>query len=88
MAKTNTHDQTHTSPTLFTQDDLARISVSAISAVLEKLIVGQIVDGVGVFPAGGGSYLVDIAMRDLATETTWGVSITFTPIQEEAEGHR
>ena len=44
----------------FTSDDCARISASALNAVLEKLNIRQTVEGIAVLPAGEGVFLVDI----------------------------
>ncbi len=71
-------------PEQFTRDDAARITAEAVNAVLEKLSIQQIVEGIAVFPAGEGVYLVDIVMRDLAANSTWGVTITIPPINEVA----
>ncbi len=62
--------------TQFTRDDAARITAEAINAVLEKLSIRQIVAGIAVLPAGEGVLLVDVVMRDLAIENTWGISVT------------
>ena len=58
------------------RDDAARIAATAINEVLQKLDINQRVDGVAVLPAGTASYLVDVVMRDLATDGTWSVSVT------------
>ena len=70
----------------FTRDDVARITASTLNAVLEKLAIRQIVEGIAVFPAGEGVYLVDIVMRDLTIEGTWGISVTIPPPHEETHG--
>ena len=70
----------------FTRDDVARISASAINKVLEKLSVQHNVEGIAVFPAGEGVYLVDIVMFDLSTRGTWAVSITIPPAKEQTDG--
>ncbi len=70
----------------FTRDDCSRITASTLNTVLEQLGIRQIVEGIAVFPAGEGAYLVDAVMRDLATNTTWDVSITIPPPQEGTHG--
>lgn len=67
-----------------TRDDCARIIAEATNAVLEKLSIRQIVEGIGVFPAGEGELLVDIVMRDLTADDTWGISIIIPPTKEQA----
>ena len=67
-----------------TRDDCARITAEAINAVLEKLSIRQIVEGIAVFPAGEGELLIDIVMRDLTADDTWGVSIIIPPTKEQA----
>jgi hypothetical protein len=69
-------------PRQFTRDDVARISAEAVNAVLEKLSIRQIVEGIAVFPAGEDVYLVDIVMRDLTASDTWSLSLTIPPPQE------
>ncbi len=69
----------------FTRDDVARISASAINKVLEKLSVQHNVEGIAVFPAGEGVYLVDIVMRDNAANETWNVSLTIPPTRKETD---
>ena len=69
----------------FTSDDAARITVSTVIAVLEKLGIRQIVAGIAVLPAGEGVLLVDILMRDLSIEDTWGISVTIPQPQEETD---
>ena len=69
-------------PRQFTRDDVARIAASTVNAVLEKLAIRQIVEGIAVFPAGEGVFLVDMVMRDLSAEDTWAVSLTIPPPQE------
>ena len=69
----------------FTRDDCARIAASTMNGVLEKLSIRQIVEGIAVFPAGEGVFLVDVVMRDLSAEDTWGVTITIPPPQEETD---
>jgi hypothetical protein len=71
----------------FTRDDCAQISASTVNAVLEKLSIRQIVEGIAVFPAGEGVYLVDIVMRDLTAEDTWGISVTIPPPKEASDEH-
>jgi hypothetical protein len=58
------------------RDDAARITATAINEVLQKLGINHRVDGVAVLPFGTLAYLVDIVMRDLTTQGTWGVSFT------------
>jgi len=58
------------------RDDAARIAATAINEVLQKQGINHRVDGVAVLPAGTASYLVDVVMRDLATDGTWSVSFT------------
>lgn len=72
----------------FTRDDVARISASTLNAVLEKLAIRQIVAGIAVFPAGKGVLLVDVVMRDLSTEDTWGIAVTIPPQEETDERDR
>jgi hypothetical protein len=67
----------------FTRDDAARITASTLNAVLEKLSIRQIVEGIAVFPAGKGVWLVDVVMSDLTIEGTWDISVTVPPPQEE-----
>lgn len=67
----------------FTRDDCARITASTLNAVLEKLSIRQIVEGIAFFPAGEGVFIVDVVMRDLTAEDTWGVSITIPPGKEQ-----
>ena len=69
----------------FTRDDAARITASTLNAVLEKLSIRQVVEGIAVFPGGEGVWLVDIVMRDLTTKSTWGMSVTIPPPQEETD---
>jgi hypothetical protein len=70
----------------FTRDDAARITASTLNAVLEKLSIRQVVEGLAVFSGGEGVWLVDIVMRDLTTISTWGMSVTIPPPQEEKDG--
>jgi len=70
----------------FTRDDVAGIIASAITTVLEHLKVMHQVEGVAVFPAGAGASLVDLVMRDLSTNSTWGISITIPPAKEQPDG--
>lgn len=84
MEKTKPHGRQERQ---FTRDDIARITASTLNAVLEKLGIRQIVAGIAVFPAGEGVFLVDVIMRDLSADDTWGVSITIPPPQEEADEH-
>ncbi len=67
----------------FTRDDVARITASTLNEVLEKLSIRQIVAGIAVLPAGEGVWLIDVVMRDLSLDDTWGVTITIPPPQEE-----
>jgi hypothetical protein len=69
----------------FTRDDCARITAEAINVVLEKLAIWHVVEGIAVFPAGEGVYLVDVVMKDLAAESTWAVSISISPAKEETD---
>ena len=69
----------------FTRDDCARIAASTVNAVLEKLAIRQIVEGIAVFPAGEGVVLVDVVMRDLHADDTWGLSVTLPPQKETDE---
>ena len=69
----------------FTRDDCARIAASTVNAVLEKLAIRQIVEGIAVFPAGEGVVLVDVVMRDLNADDTWSLSVTLPPPQEETD---
>ncbi len=85
MDHTKSQGGESTSPTLLTRDDAARISASAVNAVLEKLNIGHTVEGIAVFPAGENIYQVDIVMRDLAKGNTWAVLVTISPPQEEVE---
>lgn len=71
---------------LFTRDDVARIAVSTLNTVLEKANLQQIAQGIAVLPLGEGVYLIDVVMRDLATESTWAVSITIPHVSEETDG--
>ena len=73
-------------PGQFTRDDCARIAASTLNTVLEKLAIRQIIEGIAVFPAGEGVVLVDVVMRDLSADDTWGVTITIPPPQEETDG--
>jgi len=63
----------------FTRDDCSRIAACTVNAVLEKLAIRQIVEGIAVFPAGEGVLLVDVVMRDLHADDTWGVTVTIPP---------
>ena len=67
----------------FTRDDCARIIAEAINVVFEKLSIQHVVEGIAVFPAGKGDYLVDIVMRDLNEKLDekgiWTLSITIPP---------
>ena len=72
-------------PRDFTRDDVARFSAEAVNAVLEKLAIRQIVEGIAVFPAGEGVVLVDVVMRDLHADDTWGLSVTLPPQKETDE---
>jgi len=58
------------------RDDAARIAATAINEVLQKLGNNHRVDGIAVLPAGTSSYLVDVVMLDLTTQSTWTVSFT------------
>jgi hypothetical protein len=69
----------------FTRDDCARIAASTVNIVLEKLSIQQIVQGIAVFPAGEGTVMVDIVMRDFSTKGTWDVSITIPPAKEQTD---
>jgi len=69
-------------PMQLTRDDAARITAEAVNAVLEKLSIRQIVEGIAVLPAGEGVWLVDVVMRDLAADSTWAFSLTIPPPQE------
>ena len=69
----------------FTRDDVSRITASAINTVLEKLNIRQTVEGIAVFPAGEGVLLVDMVMRDLTTQSTWGTTVTIPPPKEETD---
>ena len=70
----------------FTSDDCSRIAASTVNAVLEKLAIRQIVEGIAVFPAGEGVLLVDVVMRDLSADETWAMTVTIPPPKEEADG--
>jgi hypothetical protein len=63
----------------FTRDDCARIAAEAVNTVLEKLSIQQVIEGITVLPAGEGVWLVDVVMRDLSADSTWGVTITIPP---------
>ncbi|MGZ3642816.1 MAG: hypothetical protein ACXVCM_03105 [Ktedonobacteraceae bacterium] len=67
----------------FTRDDVARIAASMLSTVLEQLHLQHIVQGIAVLPAGEGVYLIDVVMKDLVAESTWGVSIFIPPTEEQ-----
>lgn len=69
----------------FSPDDAARITASTLNTVLEKLSIRQTVAGIAVLPAGEGVWLVDVVMRDLEIEDTWGVTLTIPPPKEEAD---
>ncbi len=71
-------------PEQFTRDDCARFIAEAINAVLEKLSIRQIVEGIAVLPLGEGVWMADIVMRGLVTQKTWGISVTI-PLQEETD---
>jgi hypothetical protein len=73
-------------PTQLTRDDAARITAEAVNAVLEKLSIRQIVEGIAVLPAGEGVWLVDVVMRDLAADSIWAFSLTIPPVQEQTDG--
>jgi hypothetical protein len=60
----------------FTSDDAARITASTVNAVLEKLSIRQVIEGIAVLPAGEGAWLVDVVMRDLSADDTWNFAIT------------
>jgi len=66
----------------FTRDDCSRIAASTVNAVLEKLAIRQIVEGIAVFPACEGVLLVDVVMRDLSADDTWAVTVTI-PLPKE-----
>jgi len=70
----------------FTRDDCSRIAASTVNAVLEKLAIRQIVEGIAVFPACEGVLLVDVVMRDLSADDTWAVTVTIPLPKEEADG--
>ena len=72
-------------PRQFTSDDCARITASTLNAVLEKLSIRQVAQGIAVLPAGDGVFLVDVVMRDLSADDTWNVAITIPPPQEETD---
>ena len=82
MAKTTLHGR---KARQLTRDDAARIAAEAINVVLEKLSIRQIVEGIAVFPAGEGDWLVDMVIRDLSADGTWGVVITIPPSKEEPD---
>ncbi len=87
MTKTKSQEGAPASPAPLTRDDAARISASAVNAVLEKLNIGHIVEGIAVLPAGENIYLVDIVMRDLSNGNNYSISITIPPPQEETNEH-
>jgi hypothetical protein len=68
----------------FTRDDATRFTASTVNAVLEKLAIRQIVEGIAVLPAGESVYLVDVVMRDLSLDCTWNGAITIPPPQANA----
>ena len=70
----------------FTRDDVARITVSVLTKVLDELHVPQSVEGIAIHPAGDAVFLVDVVMRDRSTGTTWSVAITIPPAREETHG--
>ncbi len=63
-------DQDHTTHVKqvkqFTRDDVARIAASMLTSVLEKVSLQQIVQGIAVFPAGEGVYLIDVVRYRLS----------------------
>jgi hypothetical protein len=67
------------------RDDAARITATAINEVLQKLEISQQVEGIAVFPSGNMAYLVDIVMRDLTTQGTWGVSFTIPASYQDSQ---
>jgi phosphomevalonate kinase len=67
----------------FTRDDVARIAASMLSSVLEKVSQQHIMQCIAVLPAGEGVYLIDVVMKDLTAESTWGVSIIIPPTEEQ-----
>ncbi len=69
----------------FSRDDVARMLVITLDQVLEDVHAQQIVDGLAVFPAGEGVFLVDIVMRDMTTKNTWGILVTVPPSEEETD---
>ena len=71
----------------FSCDDVARIVASAVNKVLDELKVQHIVEGTAVFSAEDSIFLVDIVIRDIQTQKTWGVFITIPPPQEVTDGH-
>ncbi len=73
-------------PTQLTRDDAARITAEAVNAVLEKVSIRQIVEGIVVLPAGEGVWLVDVVMRDLGADSAWAFSLTIPPVQEQTDG--
>jgi hypothetical protein len=85
MDHTKSEEGGAVSPATLTRDDAARISASVVNAVLEKLNIRHIVEGIAVLPAGEKIYLVDIIMRDLANGGTWAVSVTIPPQEETDE---
>ena len=72
--------------TQLTRDDAARITAEAVNAVLEKVSIRQIVEGIAVLPAREGVWLVDVVMRDLGADSTWAFSLTIPPVQEQTDG--
>jgi len=71
--------------TQLTRDDAARITASTLNAVLEKLSIRQVAQGIAVLPAGEGVWLVDVVMRDLSADDAWNFAITIPPSQEETD---
>jgi hypothetical protein len=69
----------------FTRDDVARIAASTVTSLLEQVNLQQIVQGIAVFSVGKEVYIVDVVMRDLVADSTWGVSITIPSIEDETD---
>ncbi len=68
-------------------DLAARIAITAINEVLQKLDSNHRAEGIAVLPSGTTSYLVDVVMRDLTTHGTWAVSFTIPISHQGKEPH-
>jgi hypothetical protein len=70
----------------FSRDDVVRMMITTLNTVLGKLHLSQNVEGMAMLPAGKGLYLIDVVIKNVAAESTWGVSITIQGAEAVADG--